>query len=354
VVLAFWHEYNLVAATAAHRLRGHQHHVSFSTRTFRGEVMTAMLAALDAGSVSLPAEGERAEAAGLAREMARLGREGESLVVSPDGPVGPYRRAKPGALIVARASGLPLQPWAVAVRPAIRMRGRWDRHIVPLPFCRLRVEQADPIRVGPREPLRPLLARLQAALDDAASRASGSRRLGPANRARIAGLRRQSRPRPLTDSGRLVLLAGLCVLIGALVLAWLTHPDPPRRNELGLVPQVVVWLFVAASGAILAGKAWGPRPSRWRALGWIIALLLAASATAFLATPHATRPWLLVVFGALPAAIRDSSFFRETGTYLLAGLIWSPYVMWLYIGGVYTVRLLRAAAGWGLTRIRAR
>jgi lysophospholipid acyltransferase (LPLAT)-like uncharacterized protein len=137
--------------------------------------MTAMLAALDAGSVPLPAEGERAEAARLSREMARLGREGASLVVSPDGPVGPYRRAKPGALIVARESGLPLQPWAVAARPVIRLGGRWDRHIVPLPFCRLRVEEAEPIRVAAREPLRPLLARLQAALEDAASRATGSR-----------------------------------------------------------------------------------------------------------------------------------------------------------------------------------
>jgi hypothetical protein len=121
----------------------------------------------------LPAEGERAEAASLARQMARLGREGSSLVVSPDGPVGPYRRAKPGALIVARESGLPLQPWAVAARPAIRLRGRWDRHVVPLPFARLRVEEAEPIRVAPREPLRPLLARLQDALDAVTARAEG-------------------------------------------------------------------------------------------------------------------------------------------------------------------------------------
>lgn len=176
VVIAFWHEYNLVGAVAAHRLRPDRHHVSFSTRTFRGEVMTAMLGGLDAGSVPLPAEGERGEAARLSREMARLGREGASLVVSPDGPVGPYRRAKPGALIVARASGLPLQPWAVAARPAMRLSGRWDRHIVPLPFCRLRVEEAELILVAAREPLRPLLARLQAALDEAASRASGWRR----------------------------------------------------------------------------------------------------------------------------------------------------------------------------------
>ena len=170
VVLAFWHEYNLVAAAAAHRLRRHRHHVSFSTQTFRGQVMSSMLAALDAGSVPLPAEGERAEAARLSREMARLGREGASLVVSPDGPVGPHRRAKPGALIVARESGLPLQPWAVAARPVLRLRGRWDRHIVPLPFCRLRVEEAEPIRVAPRERLRPLLVRLQDALDEVTAR----------------------------------------------------------------------------------------------------------------------------------------------------------------------------------------
>jgi lysophospholipid acyltransferase (LPLAT)-like uncharacterized protein len=171
VVLAFWHEYNLVAAVAAHRLRRHQHHVSFSTQTFRGEVMTTMLAALDTGSVPLPAPGERAEAARLSREMARIGRDGSSPVVSPDGPVGPYRRAKPGALIVAREAGLPIQPWAVVARPSVRMSRRWDRHIVPLPFCRLRVEEAEPIRVAPRQPLRPLLSRLQEALDEATTRA---------------------------------------------------------------------------------------------------------------------------------------------------------------------------------------
>jgi lysophospholipid acyltransferase (LPLAT)-like uncharacterized protein len=171
VILAFWHEYNLVAAAAAHRLRSHQHHVSFSTQTFRGEVMNAMLRGLDAGSVPLPPEGERAGAARLTRDMARLGREGASVVVSPDGPLGPYRRAKPGALIVARESGIPLQPWAVAIRPAVRLGRRWDRHIVPLPFCRIRVVQGEPIRVHPRERLRPLLARLQASLDRATAEA---------------------------------------------------------------------------------------------------------------------------------------------------------------------------------------
>jgi lysophospholipid acyltransferase (LPLAT)-like uncharacterized protein len=133
--------------------------------------MTAMLAGLDAGSVPLPAEDERAEAARLSREMARIGRAGSSLVVSPDGPLGPYREAKPGALIVARHAGLPIQPWAVAARPSIRLGGRWDRHVVPVPFGRLLVVEGEPIRVGAREPLRPLRARLQSALDEVTDRA---------------------------------------------------------------------------------------------------------------------------------------------------------------------------------------
>ena len=173
VVLAFWHEDNLVAAVAAWRLRREHRHVSFSTQTFRGEVMNAMLAALDTGSVPLPREEERVEAARLSREMARLGREGASLAVSPDGPVGPYRGAKPGALIVARESGLPLQPWAIRASPSVRLTRRWDRHIVPLPFCRLRVFESEPIHVAPRASLRPLVGVLQASLDAATQRADG-------------------------------------------------------------------------------------------------------------------------------------------------------------------------------------
>ncbi len=171
VVLAFWHEYNLVASVAARVRRNDLHHVSFSTQTYRGLVMDTMLAGLGAGSVPLPRPDQKGEAARLALELARLGREGSTVAVSPDGPLGPYRRAKPGALLVARESGLPLQCWALTARPHIRLGGRWDRHIVPLPFSRIRVIEAEPITVAEKSPLRPLLARLQDDLDEVAGRA---------------------------------------------------------------------------------------------------------------------------------------------------------------------------------------
>ena len=102
----------------------------------------------------------------MARAMAALGRSGHLLVVSCDGPFGPYRVAKPGVLIVARESGLPIQPWAVASRPLFRLNGRWDRMIVALPFGRLRVFEGPPLTIGERDRIKPRLAELQASLDE--------------------------------------------------------------------------------------------------------------------------------------------------------------------------------------------
>jgi lysophospholipid acyltransferase (LPLAT)-like uncharacterized protein len=181
-LFAIWHESNLVAATAAFRLRTTKRVISFSTRGFRGIVMNTMLEAMDSGVVALPEEGNRAEAARLALEMARIGREGLSLVVSCDGPLGPYRVAKPGVLIVARSAGIPIQPWAVSIRPAWRLNGRWDRHLVPLPFCRMRVDEGTPIPIAPREPLKPRLAELQVELERVANLAD--RRMAKRQRVR--------------------------------------------------------------------------------------------------------------------------------------------------------------------------
>jgi lysophospholipid acyltransferase (LPLAT)-like uncharacterized protein len=167
MILALWHESNMVATMAVVKLRNDMHFVSFTTRGFRGVVMDTLLSSLGASSIPLPDEGVagRSEATSLSRRLARVGREGWNLVVSCDGPWGPYRVAKPGVLIVARESGLPIQPWAISIRPAIRLRGRWDRQLVPLPFGTLRVDAGAQIRIGARERIKPRLAELQSELD---------------------------------------------------------------------------------------------------------------------------------------------------------------------------------------------
>ena len=82
--------------------------------------------------------------------------------------------ATKGADDIAAANKAMEQAPPNAINPSIRLTGRWDRHIVPLPFCRIRVMQAEPIQVATREPLRPLLARLQSALDEVAAAADAA------------------------------------------------------------------------------------------------------------------------------------------------------------------------------------
>lgn len=178
-VIAFWHEYNLAAVVIGVRMRRDAPHASFSTRGFRGLVVTTMLrrASGIVRVLPLPSEADRAGSRRLALRLASLAAEGWSPVVTPDGPFGPYRVAKPGALIVARESGLPIVPWHISVRPGLRLTRRWDRQVVPLPFSRITVREGPRIRVGPRERLGRRLDDLQAALAAAGGEA-GSGPLG--------------------------------------------------------------------------------------------------------------------------------------------------------------------------------
>ena len=167
-ILAFWHECNMAAFVTARKLRGDLPHASFSTQGFRGTVVTTMLerSGTPIRIFELPPEGDRIAGRAFAVRLARLAEEGFSPIVTPDGPFGPAHIAKPGALIVARESGLALLPWALTVRPAIRLTGRWDRQYLPLPFCRIRLRAGERIRIGPREPIKPRVRELQAVLDE--------------------------------------------------------------------------------------------------------------------------------------------------------------------------------------------
>jgi lysophospholipid acyltransferase (LPLAT)-like uncharacterized protein len=173
VVIAVWHEFNLASFAVAMARRRDLRHASFSTRGFRGTVITTLLR-LSGAPVRvfpLPEESDRAASRDLALRLAASSAAGFSLVVTPDGPFGPYRVAKPGALMVARAAGIPVQPWAVSVRPAFRLGRRWDRQLVPLPFSRIRVHAGPRLAIAPRDRVGPRLAALQRALDEVAARA---------------------------------------------------------------------------------------------------------------------------------------------------------------------------------------
>jgi lysophospholipid acyltransferase (LPLAT)-like uncharacterized protein len=111
--------------------------------------------------------------------LARLVREdGAEILVVPDGPRGPRHVAQPGAVLLAKMTGVPVVPVAFAAVPGTVLRS-WDAFLVPHPFARAVVVFGHPIAV-PEEADRDLLedkrSELEAALREttaAADRAAG-------------------------------------------------------------------------------------------------------------------------------------------------------------------------------------
>lgn len=82
------------------------------------------------------------------RDILRMARRGQSLAVTPDGPLGPMQKLKPGVIVAAQRSGLPIVPVAAGADRAWWFVS-WDRFLVPKPFARIRVAYGEP-RVVPR------------------------------------------------------------------------------------------------------------------------------------------------------------------------------------------------------------
>ena len=82
------------------------------------------------------------------------------MAVTPDGPTGPRGVFKPGALLAAKLSGLPVVPIAVHASPAWMARS-WDRFVVPRPFAKVRIEYLPPRQI-PRDANRRELERIAA------------------------------------------------------------------------------------------------------------------------------------------------------------------------------------------------
>jgi hypothetical protein len=97
------------------------------------------------------------------REMTRVLRRGQSFAVTPDGPRGPRRQLKPGALLAAKLSGVAVLPTAAAATRAWWLGG-WDRFLVPQPFARVRLVYGTP-RMIPRDAGEEEMARIGAELE---------------------------------------------------------------------------------------------------------------------------------------------------------------------------------------------
>jgi len=74
---------------------------------------------------------------------------GVSPAITPDGPHGPRRQFKPGAILIAQLSGKPIVPMAYAARRAW-LFPTWDRFALPWPFTRIVLQGGEPAAIPKR------------------------------------------------------------------------------------------------------------------------------------------------------------------------------------------------------------
>jgi lysophospholipid acyltransferase (LPLAT)-like uncharacterized protein len=101
-------------------------------------------------------------------EMIRAIRKGREAAVTPDGPRGPRFVAKPGVVLLAKATGAAILCFHILPQRAWVLRKSWDRTEIPRPFARTAIFIAPPITVDPevdQEELARKLQKVQATLD---------------------------------------------------------------------------------------------------------------------------------------------------------------------------------------------
>ena len=142
VIFIFWHS-RILPLTYIHRNEGI---VVLVSQHGDGEYIARILERM--GFRTARGSSTRGGAKAL-RGLLRAARAGRDLAFTPDGPKGPPRKFKLGALVAAQLSGAPLIPITIGGEAIWRFNS-WDRLVFPKPFAKLTLKYGHPYFI-PRE-----------------------------------------------------------------------------------------------------------------------------------------------------------------------------------------------------------
>lgn len=166
VIPVYWHQHQLlpVRYLLQHRAAGLK--LGFLVSPSVDGEMPAMLVQ-KAGAHAIRGSSSSTGTRALRDYYEAITRDGISPAITPDGPHGPAREFKPGAILLSQLSGKPILPIAYAAR-RVFVFPTWDQFILPLPFTSAVLAIGEPCVVPKRLDARALeqwQGRLKAELD---------------------------------------------------------------------------------------------------------------------------------------------------------------------------------------------
>jgi lysophospholipid acyltransferase (LPLAT)-like uncharacterized protein len=159
-IYGFWHRCVFPAVWLWHEYGIHV----MTSRSFDGEYIARIIGKL--GFVAVRGSSSRG-AIGAWLGMRRAVEAGSIAAFTIDGPRGPKYVAKPGACLLARATGVPVAAFHLAVDQAWIL-GTWDSFMIPKPFSKVLVRAARRIVIAPDasdEQMEKYFSEMQNALD---------------------------------------------------------------------------------------------------------------------------------------------------------------------------------------------
>jgi lysophospholipid acyltransferase (LPLAT)-like uncharacterized protein len=161
VLLSFWHGKYLPLFALLEGLHG----CIFASCSFRGEVVAEICRRFGYECILIPEHARQRAVEIMAKAILHY----RAGAVAADGPRGPRRVFKRGAVELSSELGMAVIPASVAVYPKVVARRRWDLYEAPLPFSHvfLKVGKATTVPVGLRsKEIDSWAGRLKKSLDD--------------------------------------------------------------------------------------------------------------------------------------------------------------------------------------------
>ena len=144
-VACHWHQSLLLVL-------GPHHHLPVATLASRSSDGQIIARYLEAIGISVVRGSSSRGGAHAARELMMTLRDGKHIVLSLDGPRGPFKRVKDGAMEIARRCGVPLVPVVARGTRELSFKRSWDCFRVPLPLSHVAVVYGEPIIYPPGDP----------------------------------------------------------------------------------------------------------------------------------------------------------------------------------------------------------
>ena len=132
-VIAFWHEYML----PGWHHHGNVHSIELVSQSKDGTILSRLLQQWGITAVRGSSSNSGKEALAEAIEQVK---NGATLLLTPDGPRGPRRIFKAGAIIAAQRAGVPLYLAKINESRVFVFQKSWDRFRLPLPFAKIHIE----------------------------------------------------------------------------------------------------------------------------------------------------------------------------------------------------------------------